>query len=189
MKEWSGIAILCGIINIALLFIIPISNGISSSNAYDQFQQEINEKYTKATDILSNNDTLNLTDDQLSDIRFAFMLFGNEVTRSSKEREYGQDKIKEIIEKYPDGKYLHNYVNAIVAYNGPIKEVPQETEYQGKKISYHKNVYLHQPTVKEIKEAVEYLDKVPDWYYGTLADKIKHDKAIIKSQAAEMGIK
>ena len=188
MKAWSGIAILCGLINIALLFIIPISNGISSSNAYDQFQQETSQEYEKAVDILSNSDTLNLTDEQIGDVKFAFMLFGNKATRSSKEMEYGQNKVGAVVRKYPDGEFLYNYVNALVEYNSPKKEIPKTTEIQGKTIQYHTYTYLHQPTKKELKEAIEYLDEIPDWYYGTLADKIKHDKAIIKSQAAEMGI-
>lgn len=189
MKVWSGIAIICGIINIALLFIIPISNGISSSNAYDQFQQETREEYNKAVNILSNSDTLNLTDEQIKDIQFAFMLFGNEATRSSKEKKYGEDKVSAVVKKYPDGKFLYNYVNALVEYSSPAKEIPQTTEIQGKTIQYHTYTYLHQPTKKELKEAVRFLDEIPDWYYGILADKIKHDKSIIKAKAAEIGIK
>lgn len=189
MREWTGIAILCGIINIALLFIIPISNAVSSNSEYEQFQQEINERYIKAVDTLSNNDTLNLTDEQIGDIQFSFMLFGNEVTRSDKEKKYGQKEVSDILKKYPDGEYLHKYASALVSYSGPIKEIPETVEHQGGKIEYYRNSFLHQPTTKELKEAVRYLDEIPDWYYGTLADKIKHDKAIIKSQAAEMGIK
>lgn len=189
MRERSGITILCGIINIILLLIIPISNVMSNSNEYEQFQQDISEKYSESINVLSSSNTLHLTDEQIDNVQFGFMLFGNEATRLSQEKKYGQHKVNSILEKYPDGEYLYNYTNALMSYNGPIKEVPEKIEYQGNKIQYHRNTFLHQPTTKELKEAIEYLDKIPDDYHGTLADKIKHDKAIIKSQAAEMGIK
>lgn len=189
MKEWSGIAILCGIINIALLFIIPISNAISSHNEYEQFQQDISEKYSEAINILSTNDTLHLTDEQIENAQFGFMLFGNEVTRLNQEKKYGQNEVNSILKKYPDGECLYNYVKALMPYSGPIKEIPKKIEYQGNTIQYHRNTFLHQPTDKELKEAIKYLDKISDDYHGTLADKIKHDKSIIKAQAAEMGVK
>ena len=159
------------ILAVLIIFLVIKEEHDSREARYRIFTETIDKNYNSAAEAMEHNNSSYYNEQELITLHYAFYRFDNPLHSAKAEiDDFGTERTLAVLEKYPDGRWLSKYVDALRLYNGTSS---------AKKI-YRTNAEMYEAAVKDI-------DEIPDTYNGTLADKIKADKKAFRDKAIEAG--